>query len=432
MEERTRYQTESCLIHGRMHSESWEYDHHLVPPITRSTTFRLDSTTRGAQGFAEYAHAEGPDHHIFIYDRLREPNKDMLEERLAVAARGEMAVSFASGMAAISAALGVLLKAGEEMIVHRTVYGCTHSLITRWLPRLGISHRALNLNDTAALFDAIRPNTRVVFFETPANPTMELVDIAQVVAQVAAVNAEREPAAQIKVVVDNTFATPYCQRPLELGVDVVVHSLTKGLSGFGTDMGGVVVGPMALRDALLGYRKDFGGVLAPQAAWSIQTYGLPSLAVRMQQAQASAQAIASFLERHEAVARVCYPGLPSFEGYALAQRQMRDYDGRFAPGSMLYFELVGDTPHERQQHGIRLINWLAERAYTITLAVSLGNVRTLVEHPSSMTHAPIPAEVQERMGLSAAGIRLSIGLEATADLTADLSEALAQTVEALV
>ncbi len=426
MEDTTkRYNPATRLIHGRMQSAAWEYGHHLVPPISTSTTFRLDSTYRGALGFQEYAHADRPDHHIYIYDRLREPNKDLLEESLALAENGEMAVTFGSGMGAIAAAFGVLLRAGDHLVTHRVMYGCTHSLVNNWLPRLGIASTPVDLTDPDVLFGVVTPATRVVYFETPTNPTLEVIDIAAVTARVAELNAGRADVARICVVVDNTFATPYGQRPLDHGADFVVQSLTKGISGFGTDMGGAVIGPMSHRDQVLLYRKDFGAVLSPRSAWSILTYGLPSLVVRLDRAQQTAQVLARFLADHPAVDHVAYPGLDGFGALDVARRQMRDYQGRFAPGVLLYFELRGDTPEERQEAGIRFINHLAQHAYTITLAVSLGNVRTLIEHPSSMTHAPIPLDEQVRMGIHPAGIRLSVGLEAPDDLRCDLEAALA-------
>ncbi len=418
------YDPTTQLIHGRMRSDAWEYGHHLVPPISTSTTFRLDSTLRGATGFQEYGHPEVPDHHIYIYDRLREPNKDMLEERLAVAEGGEIAVTYATGMAAISAALGVLTRAGDHVLTHRAMYGCTHSLLHRWYPRMNVDVSDADLRDVAAAMEQVRPETRVVYLETPANPTMDIIDLANLAAELRLVNAGRREEERIWMVVDNTFSTPFCQRPIEHGADFVVHSLTKGLSGFGTDMGGVVIGPRTHHTDLLMYRKDFGGVLSSRAAWAVLAYGLPSLAVRVRHAQETAGQIARYLEDHPMVSRVAYPGLPSFEGHAVARRQMRDYDGHFAPGTLIYFELVGATPAERQQAGARFINHLAGNAYTVTLAVSLGNVRTLVEHPSSMTHAPIPPEDQVRAGIDPSGIRLAIGLEAVADLRHDLEAAL--------
>jgi cystathionine beta-lyase/cystathionine gamma-synthase len=419
-----QYDPTTRLIHGRMRSEAWEYGHHLVPPISTSTTFRLDSTSRGAMGFEEFGHSEGPDHHIYIYDRLHEPNKDLLEERLATAEGGEVAVTFASGMAAISAVLGVLTKAGDHVLTHRAMYGCTHSLLHRWYPRMNVAVSDADLRDVEASVREIRPETRVVYLETPANPTMDIIDLGSLAAELHLLNTKRDASERIWLVVDNTFSTPFCQRPIEYGADFVVHSLTKGLSGFGTDMGGVVIGPHSHYTDLLMYRKDFGGVLSSRAAWSVLAYGLPSLAVRVRHAQGTARHIASWLENHPAVSRVAYPGLPSFEGFEVAQRQMRDYDGNFSPGTLIYFELKGATPAERQRAGAGFINHLAENAYTITLAVSLGNVRTLVEHPSTMTHAPIPPEEQLRAGIEPSGIRLAIGLEAVDDLLRDLESAI--------
>lgn len=419
-----KYHPTTRLIHGRHRSEAWEYGHHLVPPISTSSTFRLDSVVRGAMGFQEFARSDQDDHHIYIYERLGEPNKDLLEENLAMAERGDVAVSFASGMAAISAILCSLLEAGTHLVAHPVVYGCTHSLLHNWLPRFGIRTTHADLLRPETLSEAVRPETRVVYFETPVNPNMEIIDIRAVASAVAELNQRRSPEDRIYVVVDNTFATPFCQRPLEHGADFVVTSLTKGISGFGTDMGGAVIAPRSFRDRLLLYRKDFGGVLSPRSAWTILTYGLTSLSIRIRHAQQSAAAIADFLTGHPAVDFVAYPGLTSFAGYEAARRQMRDYADRFAPGVLLYFELKGDTPADRQAAGIRFINHLSENAYTITLAVSLGNVRSLVEHPSSMTHAPIPPEEQARIGIQPGGIRLSVGLEETEDLIRDLQAAL--------
>ena len=425
------YDPTTQLIHGRMRTEAWEYGHHLVPPISTSTTFRLDSTGRGAMGFEEYAHPEVPDHHIYIYDRLREPNKDMLEERLAAAEGGDVAVTFASGMGAVSAALGVLLRAGDHVLAHRALYGCTHSLMHTWYPRMRIDVSTADLRTTDHLDDLVHPETRVVYVETPANPTMDIIDLAALAGRLREINENRTAEERIWLVVDNTFSTPFGQRPLEHGADFVVHSLTKGISGFGTDMGGVVIGPASHHTDLLLYRKDFGAVLSPRAAWSIMAYGLPSLAVRFRHAQRTAQRVAEFLERHPDVSHVAYPGLESFYGHEVARRQMADYDGHFTPGTLIYFELVGETPAARQQAGSRFINYLAEHAYTITLAVSLGNVRTLVEHPSSMTHATIPLDDQVAAGIDPSGIRLAIGLECVDDLVRDLEAGLRESKAAV-
>ncbi len=425
----TRYSKETQLIYGKAHSMKWDYDHHVVPPLTSSATYRLDSAQRGAQGFVEFAHTTDETRNkqpILIYDRLGEPNKDILEENLAYAEGGECAVTFGCGMAAISGVLGVLAKSGDDVIAHRTMYGCTYSLFTNWYPRYNISVQLLNLHDLDMLASAIKPETRVIYFESPVNPTLTLIDIGSIAGLVRQVNSTRPEDEHIRIVVDNTFATPYCQRPIELGADFVVHSLTKGIGGFGTDMGGVVIGPEKYRDMLLLYRKDFGGVLSPKAAWPVLVYGLPTLSLRVQRQIESSMAIAEFLEKHPKVKAVSYPGLPSFPQYELAQKQMRSYDGKFAPGTLMYFTLNSDSPQDSRDRGEKMINYVADHAYAITLAVSLGHTRTLIEHPGSMTHSAIPAEEQVQRGMDPGGIRLSIGIERSEDIIQDLEEGLAQ------
>ena len=425
----TRYSKETQLIYGKAHSMKWDYDHHVVPPLTSSATYRLDSAQRGAQGFVEFAHTTDETRNkqpILIYDRLGEPNKDILEENLAYAEGGECAVTFGCGMAAISGVLGVLAKSGDDVIAHRTMYGCTYSLFTNWYPRYNISVQLLNLHDLDMLASAIKSETRVIYFESPVNPTLTLIDIGSIAELVRQVNSTRPEDEHIRIVVDNTFATPYCQRPIELGADFVVHSLTKGIGGFGTDMGGVVIGPEKYRDMLLLYRKDFGGVLSPKAAWPVLVYGLPTLSLRVQRQIESSMAIAEFLEKHPKVKAVSYPGLPSFPQYELAQKQMRSYDGKFAPGTLMYFTLNSDSPQDSRDRGEKMINYVADHAYAITLAVSLGHTRTLIEHPGSMTHSAIPAEEQVQRGMDPGGIRLSIGIERPEDIIQDLEEGLAQ------
>ena len=427
-----KYSKETRLIYGRSHSEKWDYSHHVIPPISSSATYRLDSAQRGAQGFIEFAHtSEQPKHKepIYIYDRLGEPNKDILEENLAFAEGGDTALTLASGMAALSAVFGILLKTGDEIIAHRTLYGCTYSLLTTWYPRYGIGVQFINLHLLEALEAAITPATRVIFFETPVNPTLTLIDIAAIAAIARKVNSTREEAEHIRVVVDNTFATPFCQRPLELGADFVMHSLTKGIGGFGTDMGGVIISPQRYNDMMLLYRKDFGGVLATKSAWPILVYGLPTLSLRVKREIESAMKVAAYLHGHPMVKEVNYPGLPSFPQYELARRQMLDFDGNFAPGTLMYFTLHSTSPQHSRDLGERFINYAADKAYTITLAVSLGHLRSLIEHPGSMTHSAIPAEEQVKRGLDPGGIRLSIGIEHPDDIIQDLESAFAHLAE---
>jgi len=417
---------ETLLIHGKAFTTKWDYSHHVVPPISASATFRLDNVKRGAQGFVEFAHSDEASTKapIYIYDRLGEPNKGLLEESLAFAERGETAVTFATGMAAISAALGILTKSGDEIVAHDALYGCTFSLMRNWYPRYNIAVRFIPMTNLRLLRKTITPRTRVLYFESPVNPNLDLIDIAAVAEIVKKENARRRSHQRIFIVIDNTFATPFCQRPLEIGADFVVHSLTKNIGGFGTDMGGAVIGPEWSRDRLLLYRKDFGGVLAAKSAWPILVYGLPTLAMRVKHQEHSAHEIAAFLSLDERIDTVRYPGLESHPHYDLARHQMIDYEGNFAPGSLIYFIVKGRTPNERRTRGERLINWIAKNAYTITLAVSLGNIRTLIEHPSSMTHSAIPTGEQERAGIDPGGIRLSIGMECVDDIISDLKKGL--------
>jgi cystathionine beta-lyase/cystathionine gamma-synthase len=349
----------------------------------------------------------------------------MLEENLAYAEGGETAVTFATGMAAISAALGVTSKAGAEIVAHHTLYGCTYSLVTNWLPRFGITTRFADLRDERSFKAAITNGTRVVYFETPVNPTLDLIDIALVRLWMDEVRPGAKEKDRLLMIVDNTFATPYCQRPLALGADLVAHSLTKDIGGFGTDMGGAVIGPLKFHAPLLMYRKDFGGVLSSRSAWSILVYGLPTLATRMVNQQKCANKVAQFLEQHPKVASVHYPGLETFPQHELARRQMTSYDGKFAPGSMVYFVLKG-REKAATEAADRFMDYIANHAYSVTLAVSLGQIRTLIEEPYSMTHSALPPEVKHARGLEPGGIRLSIGLEDWHDIINDLQTALEQ------
>jgi len=426
------YSAEAHLIYGQGNDPRWDYSHHLLPPVTSSATYRLDSARRGAQGFAEFAHSSdeltvtsrAP---IYIYDRLGEPNKDMLEENLAYAEGGDCAVSFASGMAAIAGVLGILTGAGSEILAHRTLYGCTYSLLTTWYPRLKISVKFIDFTDLDEVRRSITRATRVLYMETPVNPTLRLIDLRAIAGIAAEVNRDRPRDEVLRTVVDSTFATPFCQRPISLGMDFVVHSLTKAIGGFGTDIGGVVVGPAWSRDMLMLYRKDFGGVLSPKSAWPVLVQGLPSLAVRMRQMQQTSQRVAEFLAARPEIECTRYPGLPSFAQAALARAQMVDYDGNFAPGAMIYFVMKAATPAAALKRAEQFINHVAANAYCITLAVSLGNIRTLIEHPGSMTHSAIPPEEQVASGLDPGGIRLAVGLEKPDDIMRDLAASLEAT-----
>jgi cystathionine beta-lyase/cystathionine gamma-synthase len=422
---RAHYRMRTQLIHGTSLTKRWDYDHHVIPPLSCSTTFRLSSVQRGAEGFVDFGSEDVPLERkvpIYIYDRLDEPTRGMLEENLALAEAGDICVTFATGMAAIAAALGVATESGDDILAHEQLYGSTYSLLTSWLPRYRIHTQFCDLRKPACLRELATPRTRIVYFETPTNPSLELIDIAAVRAEVNGLNQNRKEKDKILVVVDNTFATPFCQRPIPLGADLVVHSLTKDIGGFGTDMGGAVIGPHSFYNLLMAYRKDYGGVLSPKNAWPILVYGLPTLGARMANQQKTALKVAQFLESHPAVERVFYPGLDHFPQKALAHRQMVSYDGKFAPGSLVYF-ILKDAPGSSGAAD-RLVNYIAENSYTITLAVSLGQIKTLIENPFSMTHFNLPPEEKLASGIHPGGIRLSIGLEDWHDLLEDLKAAL--------
>ncbi len=422
------YHMESFLIHGLQNDAFWEYGHHVIPPITASTTFRLDSVERGHQGFVEFSEpkfqAKPGEKPIYIYDRVAEPTVALLEHSMMQAEQGETATAFASGMAAINAAIGVLASSGDGVISHRMVYGCTYSLFQNWLPKSGISVDLIDMTDLELLAATIKDNTRVIYFETPANPTLELLDVSAISELVARVNEERSTEEKIRVVVDNTFATSYCQRPLMLGADIVVHSLTKNIMGFGTDMGGILVArELELHPDIRLYRKDYGGVLSPRAAWSILVYGLPSLGLRVRKQVENCMKVSAFLESRKEIRAVYYPGLPSHPQHELAKQQMTDFNGEFMPGIMIYFEVDGEG-ESVMTNTKRLIDSVADNSYSITLAVSLGQLKTLIEAPGLMTHSSYSENAARSVGIGAGGVRLSIGVEDADDIIKDLAVAL--------
>ena len=423
----TKYSMDTHLIYGKNFTKKWDYSHHVLPPISSSVIYRLDSVERGAEGFHEFANSPVTGENampIYIYDRLGEPNKDILEENLAYVEKGEMAVTFATGMGAIAGILGMLTKTGDEIIAHQTLYGCTYSLLTNWYPRYNIKTIFVDLTDSQNIKNVVTAKSRIIYFESPANPNLDIIDIGEIRKIADELNKNRSEAERIKIIVDNTFATPYCQRPIELGANFSVNSLTKGIGGFGTDMGGVVIGKKKYHDMLLLYRKDFGAVLNNKSAWTVNTYGLPTLHLRIQRQMNSAMKIAEFLSTHSQIKFVNYPGLPSNKFYEVARKQMRDFDGNFAPGSLIYFVLKGSAPEESKEFGRRFMNYAAKNAYTMTLAVSLGHTRSLIEHPASMTHSMVPLEKLMESGIDPGGIRLAIGLENVNDILSDLKDCL--------
>lgn len=368
----------------------------LIPPIYLTSTFAFASTEYGAACFAgqESGH---------FYTRISNPTLALLESRLATLENGEAGVAFSSGMGAIATTFWTLLRPGDELIVSRTLYGCTFALLHHGIGEFGINVKHVDMANLVELEAAITPSTRMIYFETPANPNMQLVDIA-------AVSSLAHSHPDITVVIDNTYCTPYLQRPLEMGADIVVHSATKYLSGHSDITAGIVVArqELANRIHLQGLKDLTGAVLSPHDAYLLMR-GLKTLALRMDRHCSSAQLIAQYLENHPAVESVFYPGLPSFAQYALASRQMKK------PGGMIAFELKGGL-----DAGRRFMNALQ----LISRAVSLGGAESLAQHPASMTHSAYTQEERARHDISEGLVRLAIGLEDVEDLLADIDQAM--------
>lgn len=410
-------------IHGSPTTKAWEFSHHLVPPMTASTTFRLKSLKRGADGFQLFANPKKfektlkNNEPIWIYDRLEEPTSKMLEEQLAKMENGETAVSFSSGMGAISASFLAFLKSGDQIVSHNTLYGCTYSLITSWLPRFGIENKLININKLTAN-DLTNKKIKAVYFESVSNPSLEIIDLDRICKLVKSENKKRTDENKIKIIVDNTFATPWGLRPLEHGVDLVIQSLTKNIAGFGTEMGGAVITYKKYLSPLLLIRKDIGAIMHPHSAWNIMIYGIPSQILRFETQQKNATLVAEYLENNSKVEKVFYPGLKSFPQHELAQRLLRSPDDDFSPGQMLSFVLKGSTKKTET-----FINHIAQNGYAITLAVSLGLIKTLIEVPGLMTHAAVPKDKQLESGIPAKLIRMSIGIEDAKDIIHDLEQA---------
>lgn len=366
----------------------------LSTPIYQTSTFVFPSAEEGARRFA--GEAAG-----YIYTRLGNPTQSVLEEKLAILEGGEAALAFGSGMAAISGVIMAAVSAGDHILYGEPIYGSTHALLHHVLPRFGVSATGVDGSDPEQVAAAIRPNTRLLLFETPANPTMKLVDIAAV-SRVAHDQG-------VLVVCDNTFASPALQQPLTLGADVVVHSCTKYIGGHGDVIAGAVVGSKEFIEHLrMTSLKDLGGVISPFDAWLLLR-GLKTLDVRMERHSRNAQRVAEFLAGHPLVERVYYPGLPDHPQYELARRQMR------APGGMISFEIRGGVDAGRLlMNSVRLCH----------LAVSLGDVDTLIQHPASMTHSMVPPEERLAAGITDGLIRLSVGIEDPEDIIADLAQGL--------
>lgn len=389
---------ETLAIHaGRVGDPSFGS---LATPIHQTSTFVFNNVAEGAARFA--GEAEG-----FIYSRLGNPTVRELEQRVAALEGSEDAIAFGSGMGAVAAVMFGLLSQGDHVITSRALYGCTFALFRDELKRFGIEVSFLSELNAATVAAAIRPNTRLIYLETPINPTLEVVEIEPITAVARA--------SGITTVVDNTFMTPLLQRPISLGADLVVHSATKYLNGHGDVIAGIVCGSAEHVTHLRGVSlKTMGAALGPMDAWLILR-GLKTLAVRMERHCRNTAPVAHWLQEHGAVAKVYWPGLKEHPGHRLLGGQMRD------AGALIAFELAGGF-----DAGVAMMNAVK----MCRLAVSLGDAETLIQHPASMTHATYDVEQLAAAGISPGLIRLSVGLEHVDDIIADLSQALEIAVEA--
>ena len=368
----------------------------LAMPIYQTSTFIFDSAEQGGRRFA--LEEAG-----YIYTRLGNPTTTVLEDKIAALEEGEAAVATSSGMGAISSTLWTVLKAGDHIVTDKTLCGCTFALMCHGFTRFGIDVTFVDTSNLDEVKNAMKENTRVVYLETPANPNLKIVDI-EALAKIAHTNPNT------LVIVDNTFATPYMQKPLTLGADIVVHSVTKYINGHGDVIAGLVITNKALADQIrfIGLKDMTGAVLGPQDAYYI-IRGMKTFEIRMERHCKNARKVVEFLNNHPKIERVYYPGLETHPGYEIAKKQMKDF------GAMISFELKGGF-----EAGKTLLNSLK----LCSLAVSLGDTETLIQHPASMTHSPYTKEEREAAGITDGLVRLSVGLENVEDIIADLEQGL--------
>jgi methionine-gamma-lyase len=382
----------TTLIHGGKVDDAYGS---AITPIYQTSTFSFESAQHGADLFAKKAKG-------YIYTRIGNPTIAALEDCVAELEGGVGGIATSSGMGAVTVVCFALLSQGDHVLSTESVYGPSRILMERLMARYGVTSTFVDTSDLEAVRRAIRPETKLIYLESPSNPLMQITDIAAV--------AELAHAHGAQVAVDSTFASPYLQQPLALGADVVLHSITKFINGHADVVGGILVSKTPeldrrLRDTmiLLGCNMD------PHQAFLVHR-GLKTLSLRMAHAQQSAQHIAQWLEARPEIAWVRYIGLPSHPQHELATRQMS------GTGAMISFEMKGGL-----EAGCRLM----DRVKLALLAVSLGGVETLIEHPASMTHAGIPRAEREQIGISDGLVRLSVGIENVEDILQDLEQALA-------
>ncbi|WP_349729769.1 methionine gamma-lyase [Peribacillus frigoritolerans] len=384
-------QFETAVIH-----EGYDSKKHLgslATPLFQTSTFTFENAEQGERRFAGMEDG-------YIYSRLGNPTVQVLEEKIAALEGGEAGLAFGSGMAAVSAVLFALTKTDDHILCSQGLYGCTFGLLQLMKNKYRITHDFCEMDSEEQVRKMIRPETTCIYVETPINPTMKMIDLQMVVRVAKEYN--------VTVVVDNTFATPYLQRPLEYGCDIVLHSATKYLCGHGDVVAGLVVGKKEFMNQVAGTtQKDIGGIISPFDAWLLLR-GLKTLPVRMDRHSANAMAIFQELKKHPKVKKVYYPGDVASPDYYIMQKQMKH------GGGLISFEL-----HGTKQDAQEFLNKLK----LIKIAVSLGDAETLIQHPATMTHSAVPEDSRKQMGISDQLVRLSVGLEAWEDIWQDLQQA---------
>ncbi len=383
---------ETKVIHEGYNSV--EYHDSLAPPLYQTSTFTFKDAQQGERRFAG---EEGG----YIYSRLGNPTVSILEERMAALENGEAALAFGSGMAAVSAVLLSMTKANDHILCSQGVYGCTFGLLNLMEEKYNITHDFSAMENAEEIRNSIKPETVCIYVETPINPTMKLIDLEMV----AGIAKEKG----IPVIVDNTFSSPYLQKPLDLGCDIIIHSATKYICGHGDVIAGIVAGKKdSMEHIRMTTQKDIGGVISPFDAWLLLR-GLKTLPVRMDRHCENAEKIAAFLKEQPQVDKLYYPGDPDNPNYETMKKQMTQ------PGGLIAFTLKG-TKETAQ----KFMNELS----LIKIAVSLGDAETLIQHPATMTHAVVPEESRVKMGITDTLLRVSVGLEAWEDIRDDLKQAL--------
>lgn len=382
---------DSKLIHGATLKD--EYGNVNIP-IHQTSTFRFKSADHGAACFA--GESDG-----YVYTRLGNPTINALESVIADLENGYKAIAVSSGMAAVNIVYFAFLNQGDHILCHDAIYGASRGVIENHYKRFGVESTFINTTRLDLVEASIQPNTKMILIETPANPTMDIVDIKAI--------ADIAHAHNVLLVVDNTFCSPYLQKPLDLGADIVFHSMTKYLNGHADIIAGVTIAKTPeLYEPMFTVMYNLGCNMDPFQAYQVYR-GMKTLSIRVEKAQENAMKVAEYLEQHPKVSSIKYPGLTSHPQYELGKKQMK------GPGSMISFELTG---------GLQAGKQLMDHVQLLILAVSLGGVESLIQHPASMTHSKYTPEARAKANITDGLIRLSVGIEDVDDIIVDLEQAL--------